>query len=129
MGMILLDVVDAGAYDKGIGVFVAVVLCTILIEMGVMKLMKYNDWKKCLLDAAIVNVASMAAGMLLVQLLPDLFNDISIINLVKLFLITLIIETTILHLLNRSKAFKSTAIASLVMNLTSYILYTILLVL
>jgi hypothetical protein len=129
MQMFLLDVVDAGSYDNGLWRLIAVVLCTIFVEMAVMRLMKYNNWKKSLLDAAIVNVASVSAGMLIVQLAPDLFNDLSIINLLKLFLITLVIETAILQLLNRNKVFKKTALVSLVMNLTSYILYTILIVL
>lgn len=123
MKIYMLDVVDAGAYDKGLWVFIAVIVLTILVEMFMMHLLKFNAWKKCLLDAAVVNILSMVAGMLLVQLVPELFNNISFVNLLKLFGVTLLIETPVLFLLNREKTFRNTAMTSLTMNLVSYSLY------
>lgn len=126
MDFMLLDVVDvvpaktAGALDYS---FYLIVAATILVEALVMLLMKYNDFGRSLLHALIVNVVSVAAGFLLYELWPALFAPYKLLHLLGLLFVTILIEMPVLHLLNKSKSFKGTDIAAVLMNVISYFLF------
>lgn len=119
----LLDVVDASAAKLIWWSFALVIATTAIVEFIVMLLMKYNDWKKSLLDAFIVNIASLAAGMVLIEFISRVFNNLTIVNIIYLFLITLVVEGGLLFLLNRKKPFSRTALVTLIMNAVTYALF------
>ena len=119
----LLDVVDASASKLIWWSFGIVIAVTVIVEMLVMLLMKYNHWKKSLLDAFIVNVASLAVGMVLIEFISRVFNNLTVVNIIYLFLITLVVEGGLLFLLNRTKPFSRTALVTFIMNAVTYALF------
>ena len=124
MKIFFLDVVDAGVSGGAISPEVIIVLLvTILIESVVLILMKYNRFKMTLLNSFIVNVASIAAGFILIELGTDLFYYYSITNILILFAISAVIEFFILYLLNKKLPVMKTLQAAVVMNLVSYFLF------
>jgi nicotinic acid phosphoribosyltransferase len=54
---------------------------------------------------------------------PGLFFPNELLNLAALWLITVLIETPVLYLLNRQKILTSTIKVSLLINLLSYLLF------
>ena len=124
MKIFFLDVVDAGVSGGAISPEVIIVLLvTILIESVVLILMKYNRFKMTLLNSFIVNVASIAAGFILIELGTDLFYYYSITNILILFAISAVIEFFILYLLNKKLPVMKTLQAAVVMNMVSYFLF------
>lgn len=124
--LFLLDVVDVVPAKSGNGLdytFYLLVAVTILAEAGVMRLMKYNDFSRSLLHSFVANLASLAAGFLLIKVLPDLFSATTIVNLLALMLITIAVELPVLYLFNKTKPFRSTLTVCVVMNIASYILF------
>jgi hypothetical protein len=107
----LLDVVDASASKLIWWSFAIVIAVTVIVEMIVM------------LDAFIVNVASLAVGMILIEFISRVFNNLTIFNLIWLFLITLVVEGGLLYLLNRAKPFSRTALVTFIMNAATYALF------
>ena len=123
--LFLLDVVDVvPARSNGPDAsFYLVVAGTILAEAGMMWWMRYNAFLRSLLHSFIANAVSLAAGFLLIDLLPKIFNSYGLSNLFVLMLITIAIELPVLYLLNRSKVFKQTLLAVIFMNVISYLLF------
>lgn len=118
-----MDVVDAGISGYIDRTFLIVLSLTIVVEAVVMLLAKYNRLQLALLHSLIVNIVSTAFGYLLLKLLPGLFNEYSIVNLLLLLLITIAVETVVLYLLNRKHPVVQTLKVCVVMNLVSYILF------
>ncbi len=122
----LLDVVDVTVSKSFDWMPVIVVLATIILEWAVMLLLKYNPWKKALLDSLIVNAASLLLGYVLIKYMDSLFNSYQLGNLLALLLITTVVETGILYLLNRSKPWQKTVITGVVINVVSYLAFFLL---
>ncbi|MBL0155328.1 MAG: hypothetical protein IPP93_18405 [Chitinophagaceae bacterium] len=122
----LLDVVDVTVSKSFDWMPLIVVSATILLEWAVMLLLKYNPWKKALLDSLIVNAASLLLGYVLIRYMDSLFNSYQLVNLLALFLITAVVETGILYLLNRAKPWQKTVITGVVINVASYLAFFLL---
>lgn len=109
------------------GLIVLFMLLTVMLELAVMILMKYNiRFKKAFLDSLIVNVASLAAGFILWKVFPGFFNGYTVLNFTVLYVITVLIEFGLLHLLNRKHKSIDTLKVTVVMNLVTYVLLIIL---
>ena len=126
MDLFFLDVVDVvparSASGPGID-FYLLFAVTILAEAGIMVLFRYNLLGKALLHCFAVNAASLAAGFLLIEWIARLFLPDSFINLLLLWLITVVIETPLLYLMNRKTAIRNTLKVSLVMNILTYLIF------
>lgn len=125
MQLFFLDVVDAEVSRSVDLTLVVVVAVTILVEMLLMWVMKYNPFGKSLLDSGIVNMASLAAGYVLLEMVPGLFGKFDIPSLLILMLITIAVELPLLYLLNRKKPFLLTLGMASFINGVSYLLFYI----
>lgn len=123
MQLYFLDVVDADVSRSADLALVAVIAGTILAEAIVMLLMKYNAFGKALLQSLILNLASVAVGYVLLEMVPSLFGNKDIPLLMLLMLITIAVELPLLYLLNRNKPLKETILAASLINLVSYLLF------
>lgn len=122
MTLYLLDAGGAGLYFLVIGLFIFFIVLAIMMEAGIMMLMKYNSsLKKTFKDSLIVNIASLAAGFALIDFFEEL-GDYTLVTLAILYGVTVIIETIILKLLNKQHDLWKTIQVSLVMNLITYII-------
>ena len=127
MNLFLLDAGGAGLVFYFYGLIVLFMLLTVMLELAVMILMKYNiRFKKAFLDSLIVNVASLAAGFILWKVFPGFFNGYTVLNFTVLYVITVLIEFGLLHLLNRKHKSIDTLKVTVVMNLVTYVLLIIL---
>lgn len=122
MTLYLLDAGGAGLYFIVIGLFIFFIVLAILMEAGIMMLMKYNSsFKKTFIDSLIINMASLAVGFALLQFFKEL-GYYTLVTLAILYGITVIIETGILKLLNKQHILWKTVQVSIVMNLITYII-------
>ena len=122
MNVYFLDAGGAGLYFLVIGLFILFMVLAILLEAAIMIWMKYNTTlKKTFLDSLIINIASLAAGFLLLNFF-DTLGNYTLSALAILYAVTVIIETIILQLLNRKHKFSRTLLVSLLMNLVTYII-------
>ena len=94
----------------------------VLLEVLVLSMLAYNAFQKALLDSFIVNFTSLIAGFVFLAHLSELVSDNTIQLLLLSFLITIILEIGMLYLLNKSKPFRKTFVAGLLMNTVTYIL-------
>ncbi|HRG81673.1 MAG TPA: hypothetical protein PLO99_04105 [Chitinophagaceae bacterium] len=126
MDYLLLDVVDVvparEANGPGLGFYLLLGI-TILAEAALMRGLKYQQWGPALFQSLLANLASLAIGFLLLEWVPGLFFPNELLNLAALWLITVLIETPVLYLLNRQKILTSTIKVSLLINLLSYLLF------
>jgi hypothetical protein len=126
MDYFLLDVVDV-ATARGAGnlpmIFYIIVAATILTEAVIMLLMKYNTFGKSFLHSLLVNIASVAAGFLLYELAPGMFEPGHLSKFLGLFFITLATELPVLYMLNKSKHVRDTVTAGVIMNAITYFLF------
>ena len=123
MKFYFLDVVDAGISSSFDWALIIVVGITILIEAIIMLLLKYNLFKKALLDSFLINIASLAIGYVLLKIAPNLFNSYDIPGLIKLLVITIAAEFGVLYLLNRKYSAMRTFKTSIIINAVTYILF------
>ena len=116
---------DAAAPGLIFGVMIIFMIVTIVLEAVTMIIMKYNKAGKAFLDSLLINLVSMGAGFMLLFSDSDLFEitDNPIVGIGILFLITVVIEFSILYLLNRKLPVLKTLIAAIVINIVSYLLY------
>lgn len=122
MTLYLLDAGGAGLYFIVIGLFILFMVLAILIEAGIMMAMKYNgSFKKTFIDSVIINIASLAVGFALLQFFEEL-GYYTLVTLAILYGITVIVETSILKLLNKQHTLGKTVQVSMVMNLVTYII-------
>lgn len=122
MALYLLDAGGAGLYFILVGLFIFFIVLAILMEAGIMMLMKYNSsLKKTFIDSLIINIASLAVGFALLQFFEQL-GYYTLVTLVILYVITVIVETGILKLLNKQHTLRKTVQVSIVMNLITYII-------
>ena len=119
----LSDAGGAGLIFFVYGVIVLFIVLAILLEAAVMIAMKYNiRFKKAALDSTIINVASLVVGFILLEYFEDFITSYTPLNFLILYIITVVIESWLLYLLNKTKPFKQTLKVTLVMNLISYLL-------
>ncbi|MBK6827808.1 MAG: hypothetical protein KA229_11015 [Chitinophagaceae bacterium] len=126
MDYLLLDVVDVvparEANGPGLS-FYLLLGVTILAEAALMRVLKYQKWGPALFQSLLANLASLAIGFLLLEWVPGLFFPNQLLNLAALWLITVLIETPVLFLLNRQQPLQTTIKVSMLINLLSYLLF------
>lgn len=117
---------DAAAGGLILGMLVLFMLFAILLEGVTLLLLKYNKAGKCFLDSFLVNIASLVVGLLIARFNVDGGLDITdngYINVFLLFLITVVVEFIVLYLLNSKKPISKTAVAAILINVVSYLLF------
>lgn len=116
---------DAAAGGLILGFLLIFMLLAVVLEAVTMLLLKYNKAGKSFLDSFLVNVASLIVGLLIMNLNDDGIDmvDNEYVNIFLLFAITVVIEFLFLFLLNRKKPLGKTAIAAIVINIVSYLLF------
>ncbi len=130
MGPFLADVVaDSDFVRNNTGVFLFMALC-ILSEAAVMWLMKAAPtFLKSLLFSALVNIATLLCGFVLVPLVEKLLPGKPEIYLIGIyFLLSVVIEALLLKPIIKNIGWKKVATTSIVMNLASYTLLILMLV-
>lgn len=98
----------------------------IFLEAFIMKVFNYAVFKRCLRDSAIANLFSLGMGIM-VSLMLSRFHLSQLILLILFFLLTIAAEMSALLLLNKTGPKKQIVLASLVMNLASYLVLSLLL--
>jgi hypothetical protein len=123
MNVILLDAGGAGLLYVVLGAFFLFLLAAILIEAGIMQMMRYStSFKKAFLDSVLINLASVAIGFFLIEAVDNSYSSSEIVNLLILYGVTVVVETFILFLLNKTKPLSKTIGTSVLMNLVTYII-------
>jgi len=122
-----LDAGGAGLIFIAYGLIILFILLAIVLESIVMMLMKYNTrFKKAFGDSFLVNIASLAAGFVLLKLFYDFFSYYSLINIAILYGLSVLIEGFLLQVLNKDRPLTRTFLVCLLMNIVSYaLLYAI----
>lgn len=123
MNFYFLDVVDAGVSSNIDWMLILALAVTILVEGLVMLLLRYNSFKKSLLDSFVINIASILVGFLLLKFAHYFFNSYDIPGLLKLLAITIAVELPVLYLLNRKYPFVKTVQATVLINIMTYVLF------
>ncbi len=99
---------------------VAIVMAVVvLLEALLLFFTRYSRFLKSLLSAAIINIASLAAGMLYSEIYKTEIAA-TLNGFLAAFVATVVIETIGLILLNRSKKISSSIGAGLLINIVSY---------
>jgi hypothetical protein len=113
--------------------FLLHMVSTIFIEGGILYLFGYKKFGKSCLDALIVNICSLAFGLMCLSIIRGLTPHIHIrvdplfISLFLYYIQTIIVEGILLKVLNKSFPLKKLIVADLLMNLVTYFtLYYIL---
>jgi len=116
---------DAAAPGLIFGVMIIFMLITIVLEAVTMIILKYNKAGKAFLDSFLINLVSMGAGFMILFSGVGLFEIVesTILSIAILFLITVIIEFLMLYLLNKKIPVQKTLVASVVINIISYLLF------
>lgn len=129
MNFYLLDMGGAGLYNAALLILIVFILFAVLIEAFVMKLMNYNPFGKAFLHSAIVNLVSLAAGFILVTSFEGQFDIYTTDGFFEMFGLTILLEGVVLYFLNNTRSFWKTLLVSLVMNVVSYVLLLLFIVL
>jgi hypothetical protein len=108
-------------------IFVLHFVVTILIEAYFLKRFGSDSYKKSLLYAFEMNLASLVVGILVIYAIADAFNHIGhqlgeTILISLLFVVTLIIEFSVIKLVKRSFNTPSLIKALLIGNVITYLL-------
>lgn len=113
--------------------FLLHMVTTVFIEGGILYAFRYKKFKKCCTDALIVNLCSLAVGLILLETFRAISHRIHsgvnplFISLFLYYIQTIIVEGILLKLLNKTYPIKKLIVADLVMNLVTYFtLYIIL---
>lgn len=123
MSFLLADVIDGPVFVLAGGMAALVLLAAVvIIETPVLILMRWQPFLASLRDAVIVNVASAAVGLVMVQ---TLFYFDPITMVVISWLLSIIVEGGVLMLLRQESAQRS-FLASLAMNTASYVVLALL---
>lgn len=118
MNFYLLDMVGSGADFASLAVvgFIILILAWALLEGTVISLFRIARFFRSVFHALIVNLASFIAGFLL------LFRDNSGLQYwIFAYLATVVIEGLLLKAFNTSAAWQKIFMASIIMNLVTYI--------
>ncbi|MFI5133350.1 MAG: hypothetical protein ACHQEB_03385 [Chitinophagales bacterium] len=117
MAITLLDASLAGLAEL---ILIGYMLVVTLVEAVVMLVFKFNPFGKCLLDAFLVNLASLGVGYLISSSYNITLGGDSYTSLLVAFIVTLIIEGLLLQLLNRKKSPKKVWQVNILMNAITY---------
>jgi hypothetical protein len=121
MKIILLDGVGAGFLLFIFLLGLVFIVIAILIEAFVIQRMKYQPtYSKSLVQSLVANLASLAAGFILIRSSGDLFQIDNMAGFAILFVISIAIECLVLFLMNKNVPFIQTLKVSAVMNLVTY---------
>lgn len=121
MKPILLDGIGAGFIFFIFALGAIFIITVIFIEAIVMRKMNYHPvFRRSLLHSAVANVLSLAAGFALTETDSDLFQLDNMAGLAVMFGVTLVVEFILLFLMNRTTPVKRTMGVCFVMNLVSY---------
>jgi hypothetical protein len=123
MASFFLDAGGAGLIWIAYTLFFFFIVVAILLEAGIMLLMKYTTRiKKALIDSLLVNLASLAIGFILLEAFDNFFGYYTLFSVAVLYTITVLIEFFLLRMLNRQHNDRQTWLVVMVMNLVTYIL-------
>jgi len=120
MKFFLLDGGGAGLLYIGLFLLLVFTALAILLEALIMVMFKYNLFKKALGHSSVANLASLAAGFVLISSAEDVFNLDDLSGYAAFFGVTVAIELLILYLCNKQKPFQRTLLVCVVMNLVTY---------
>ena len=121
MKYLLLDGVGAGFLVLFFLVGLVFIVLAILIEAFVMQQMKYHPaFNKCLLQSLLANLASLAAGFVMINSGGNFFQIDNLPGFGVLFITTLALEGLVLYLLNKEMPWRLTWKVCVVMNLVTY---------
>ncbi len=121
MKPILLDGVGAGFLVVIFALGVLFIFAVIFVEAIIMRKMQYHPaFRKSLLHSTVVNALSLAAGFVLINADNNLFQLDNMAGLALMFAMTLVVELLLLYLMNRLVPLKRTLIVCFVMNLFTY---------
>ncbi len=126
MRLELLDAGGAGLIAAGIVMLVIGIIAIIVVETIILAIIKFNSFKRNLRDVFIINIVSLIAGIVLFGA-EVARNASNIFIFFMYFVVTYIIETLLLYLLNKNKPVKTILLASLAINIASYLLLYLLL--
>jgi hypothetical protein len=118
----LLDGGGAGLLFYGLFLALLFTLVAILVEATIMTLFKYNPFSRSVGHSAIINIASLIVGFLLIAYSTDIFNLDKISGFIAFYIATILVEFPILYLLNKQKPISKTLLVCIVMNLVTYII-------
>lgn len=105
---------------------VIAMVAVVVLEALILFFTRYSNFPKSLLYSTLINVASLAAGMLYSTVYKTQIAD-TLTGFLAAFAATVVIETIGLFLLNRSKKISTTIGVGLLINIVSYaILYFVL---
>jgi len=117
----LLDGAGAGILVFIFALGLLFIISIIFIEAVVMWKMKLHPvYGRSLLHSLVVNLVSLAAGFVLVEIDSDLFHLDNMGGLGIMFGMTLLVEYLLLYLMNRTVPVKRLMTICFLMNLVSY---------
>ena len=130
MKPILLDGIGAGFLFFIFALGALFIITVIFIEAMVLRKMKYHAaFRQSLLHSAVANALSLAAGFVLTEMDNDLFQLDNMSGLALMFGATLLVEFLFLYLMNRAVPVKRTMSACFLMNLVSYAIALVIILL
>jgi hypothetical protein len=118
MNVFVLDMGAQWLWPLALVIFMVI---AILVEWLIMAVMKYNKRGKAFLDSLIVNLGSLAAGIIVGSITKGQFQFV-FINVLLFYALTVLIEFGILYLLNRKTPISKTFYTSVIMNIASYLI-------
>lgn len=130
MKPILLDGIGAGFLFFIFALGALFIITVIFVEAIVMRKMGYHPvFRRSLLHSAVANILSLAAGFVLTEIDSDLFQLDNMAGLSVMFGATMLVEFVSLYLMNRAIPVKRTLAVCFVMNLVSYAIALLLILL
>ena len=121
MKPILLDGVGAGFLFFIFALGALFIITILFIEAIVLRKLNYHTaFRQSLLQSAIANALSLAAGFVLTEIDSELFQLDNMSGLALMFGATLLVEFVLLYGMNRVVPVKRTMTACFLMNLVSY---------
>ena len=118
MNVFILDMGAQWLWPIALVIFMVI---AILVEWLIMIVMKYNKRGKAFLDSLIVNLGSLAAGIIVGSITRGQFQFV-FINVLLFYALTVLIEFGILYILNRKHPISKTFYTSVIMNIASYLI-------
>ena len=118
MNVFILDMGAQWLWPIALVIFMVI---AILVEWLIMAVMKYNKRGKAFLDSLVVNLGSLAAGIIVGSITRGQFQFV-FINVLLFYALTVLIEFGILYLLNRKYPITKTFYTTAIMNIASYLI-------
>lgn len=130
MNFYLLDGVGAGFILVLFGLGLVFTILAILTEAVVMQKMKYHSgYQMAFIQSLAANLVSLAAGFILFNSDSALFGLANAAGFAIMFGITFLLESVVLYLMNKAVPLRRTLAVSLVMNLVTYTIAVLLILL